>query len=73
MALFPDRLSHLERFGGLEPALASAFAGFPIEVPPLKERRRAILRWAHKILAQEAASRDRRLRGFTPDASYNFV
>jgi len=68
VALFPDRLSHLERFGGLEPALASAFAGFPIEVPPLKERRRAILRWAHKILAQEAASRDRRLRGFTPDA-----
>ena len=68
VALFPDRLEHLIRFGGLNEKLASVFAGYPIQVPAIKDRRRAILRWAHKILQQESTSLDRRMLGFTPDA-----
>lgn len=68
IALFPDSLEHLVRFGGLNDRLASVFAAYPIRVPPIKDRKRAVLRWAHKILAQEAVRRDRKLSGFTPDA-----
>ena len=68
VALFPDNLEHLVRFGGLNDRLASVFAAYPIRVPPIKDRKRAVLRWAHKILAQEAVRRDRKLTGFTPDA-----
>ncbi|MEE4144897.1 MAG: sigma 54-interacting transcriptional regulator, partial [Halieaceae bacterium] len=68
IALFPDSLEHLVRFGGLNDRLASVFAAYPIRVPPIKDRKRAVLRWAHKILAQEAVRRDRKLAGFTPDA-----
>jgi len=68
IALFPDRLENLIRRGQLSPPLASAFAGFPITVPPIKDRKQAVLRWAHKILGQEGARRDRDLKGFTPDA-----
>lgn len=68
VALFPDSLDHLVRYGGLNDKLASVFAGYPITVPPIKDRKRAVLRWAHKILSQESARRDRRVSGFTPDA-----
>lgn len=68
VALFPEGLPLLVRRGELDEALASVFAGYPIVVPPLKERGRAVLRWAHKILEQEAAQADRRIRGFTADA-----
>tara|TARA_R110000823_G_scaffold139607_4_gene269479 strand:- start:13045 stop:15171 length:2127 start_codon:yes stop_codon:yes gene_type:complete len=68
IALFPDRLERLMRRGELSTPLASAFAGFPITVPPIKDRKQAVLRWAHKILGQEGARRDRDLKGFTPDA-----
>ena len=68
VALFPDSLDRLARHGGLEPALASVFAGYPIRVPPIRDRGQAVLRWAHKILGQESARRDRRMQGFTPDA-----
>jgi len=68
IALFPDSLEHLVRHGGLNERLASIFAAYPIRVPPIKDRKRAVLRWAHKILAQEASRRDRKVTGFTPDA-----
>ena len=68
VALLPDTPEHLMRFGGLQEKLASVFAGYPIHVPPIRDRKRAVLRWAHKILAQEAGRRDRRISGFTPDA-----
>ncbi len=68
IALFPDSLEHLVRYGGLNERLASVFAAYPIRVPPIKDRKRAVLRWAHKILTQEASRRDRRVSGFTPDA-----
>ncbi|MEJ2530783.1 MAG: sigma 54-interacting transcriptional regulator [Halioglobus sp.] len=68
VALFPDRIEHLVRQGTLQEKLAGVFAGYPIRVPPLRDRRRAVLRWAHKILGQECARRDRRIIGFTPDA-----
>ena len=68
VALFPDDLDHLVQHGGLIEKLASVFAGYPILVPPIRDRKRAVLRWAHKILAQEAARRDRKIKGFTPDA-----
>lgn len=68
IALFPDELEVLMRKGGLITPLASAFAGYPIRVPPIKDRKQAVLRWAHKILGQEGALRDRRMQGFTPDA-----
>lgn len=68
VALFPDSLEHLVAHGGLNEKLASVFAGYPIIVPPIRDRKRAVLRWAHKILAQESARRDRQVIGFTPDA-----
>ena len=68
IGLFPDNLEHLVRRGELSDRLASVFAAYPIKVPPIKDRKRAVLRWAHKILSQEGARRDRRLTGFTPDA-----
>lgn len=68
VALFPEPLDALVRRGELLPALASVFAGFPIQVPPIRDRKQAVLRWAHKILGQEAAQRDRLMQGFTPDA-----
>lgn len=68
VALFPDDLDRLVRREELDPSLASVFGGYPIRVPPLRDRGRAVLRWAHKILGQESARRDRPLRGFTPDA-----
>lgn len=68
VALFPDSLEHLVAHGGLSDKLASVFAGYPIIVPPIKTRKRAVLRWAHKILGQESARRDRKVKGFTPDA-----
>jgi len=68
IGLFPDSLEHLVQHGGLNEKLASVFAAYPIRVPPIKDRKRAVLRWAHKILAQEAARRDRKVTGFTPDA-----
>ena len=68
IGLFPDDLEHLVRRGELNDKLASVFAAFPIKVPPIKDRKRAVLRWAHKILSQEGARRDRKLTGFTPDA-----
>lgn len=73
VGLFPDSLEHLVRHGGLDEKLASVFAGFPILVPPLRVRKRAILRWAHKILSQECARRDRKFRGFTPDAQLTLL
>ena len=48
--------------------LASAFAGYPIQVPPIRDRKQAVLRWAHKILGQEGENRGRDMKGFTPDA-----
>jgi DNA-binding NtrC family response regulator len=68
IALFPDTLEHLVRKGELTEPLASVFGGYPITVPPIKDRKQAVLRWAHKILGQEGAARDRNLKGFTPDA-----
>ncbi len=68
VALFPVDPLELVRRGELDQRLASVFAGFPVIVPPLRERRRAVLRWAHKILEQECTAIDRRMLGFTPDA-----
>ena len=68
IALFPDKLEVLVRRGELTLPLASAFAGYPIHVPPIKDRKQAVLRWAHKILGQEGVLRDRDMKGFTPDA-----
>lgn len=48
--------------------LASVFAAYPIRVPPMRDRQRAILRWAQKILSQERASRNIAVQGFTPEA-----
>ncbi len=68
VALFPDTPQRLLHKGDLDERLASVFAGYPIIVPPLRERPRAVLRWAHKILEQESTQSDRRVMGFTPDA-----
>ena len=68
IGLFPTDLEHLVRRQELNDKLASVFAGYPIRVPPIKDRKRAVLRWAYKILSQEGARRDRKLTGFTPDA-----
>jgi DNA-binding NtrC family response regulator len=68
IALFPDKLEVLIRRGELTESLASAFAGYPITVPPIKDRKQAVLRWAHKILGQEGVIRDRDMKGFSPDA-----
>ncbi len=68
VGLFPDGLDHLVRHRGLHPRLAGVFAGYPIVVPPIKDRKQAVLRWAHKILTQECADQGRVIKGFTPDA-----
>ena len=68
LALFPAGLPEMVAQGDLDERLASVFAGYPILVPPLRERPRAVLRWAHKILEQESTLADRRVSGFTPDA-----
>ncbi len=68
IALFPQSLERLMRKGELTETLAGAFGGYPIYVPPIKDRKQAVLRWAHKILVQEGEQRDRAMRGFTPDA-----
>lgn len=68
VALFPESIEALVRKGELDERLGSVFAGYPIVVPPLRDRGRAALRWAHKILEQESAQLDRRVSGFTPDA-----
>ena len=68
LALFPDNLEQLIRQGSLTAPLASAFAGYPIHVPPIKDRKQAVLRWAHKMLEQEGILRARDMKGFTPDA-----
>ncbi len=68
VALFPEELERLVRRGELAPQLAGVFAGYPIHVPPIRDRKQAVLRWAHKILAQEGELRHRELKGFTPDA-----
>jgi DNA-binding NtrC family response regulator len=68
IALFPEKLELLMKRGELTESLASAFAGYPITVPPIKDRKQAVLRWAHKILGQEGVLRDRDMKGFTPDA-----
>ena len=68
VALFPESIETLVRKGELDERLGSVFAGYPIQVPPLRDRGRAAQRWAHKILEQESARLDRRVSGFTPDA-----
>lgn len=68
VALFPDSLQALVAAGILQRKLASVFAAYPIRVPPMRYRQRAILRWAHKILSQECASRSIVVKGFTPEA-----
>ncbi|MFO7553496.1 MAG: sigma 54-interacting transcriptional regulator [Haliea sp.] len=68
VALFPDSLQALVAAGVLQRKLASVFAAYPIRVPPMRHRQRAILRWAHKILSQECASRNITIKGFTPEA-----
>ncbi|WP_170287283.1 sigma 54-interacting transcriptional regulator [Halioglobus maricola] len=68
IALFPESLERLVARGELDERLAGVFAGYPIQVPPLRDRGRAVLRWAHKILEQEATQVDRRVLGFTADA-----
>lgn len=68
IALFPEPLDVLVERGELAPTLASVFSAYPIKVPPIRDRKQAVLRWAHKILGQEGALRDRPMKGFTPDA-----
>ena len=68
IALFPLELEQLVAQGKLTPQLASVFAGYPIHIPPIRDRKQAVLRWAHKILEQEGRQRQRDMRGFTPDA-----
>jgi DNA-binding NtrC family response regulator len=68
VALFPDSMEKLVMHSGLSERLASVFAGYPINVPCVKDRKQAVLRWAHKILSQESAAANRPIKGFTPDA-----
>lgn len=69
MALFPADLPSLVAAGELDERLASVFAGYPILVPPLRARPQTILRWANKILAQEAGQRGLQVPGFRPEAA----
>lgn len=68
VALFPDTLEHLILYASLTEKLASVFAGYPIHVPPIKDRKQAVLRWADKILGQECEKRNEHFKGFTEDA-----
>ncbi len=68
VALFPDTIEKLILFGSLTEKLASVFAGFPINVPSIKDRKQAVLRWADKILGQESEKRGREFKGFTGEA-----
>ena len=68
VALFPDTLEHLILYASLTEKLASVFAGYPIHVPPIKDRKQAVLRWTDKILGQECEKRDKHFKGFTEDA-----
>lgn len=68
LGLFPDSIDRLLARQELTEKLASVFAGYPIRVPPLRERGSAVLRWAEKILGQEASARSREVKGFTPEA-----
>ena len=68
VALFPDTLEHLIIYASLTEKLASVFAGFPIYIPPIKDRKQAVLRWADKILGQESSKQSQHFKGFTEDA-----
>jgi len=68
LGLFPDSIDRLLARQELTEKLASVFAGYPIRVPPLRERGSAVLRWAEKILGQEASALSREVKGFTPEA-----
>ncbi|MEP0201076.1 MAG: sigma 54-interacting transcriptional regulator [Halioglobus sp.] len=68
IALFSDPLESLVARGELNEMLASVFAGYPILIPPMHMRKRAVLRWAEKILAQEVQHREVCVKGFTPEA-----
>lgn len=68
IGLFCDPLETLVSRGELNEALASAFGGYPIHIPPMRMRKQAVLRWAEKILAQEVQHRAACVKGFTPDA-----
>ncbi|TXS93727.1 hypothetical protein FV139_08785 [Parahaliea maris] len=68
VALLPDSIERLVRTQQLQERLGSVFAGYPIFVPPIRDRQRAVLRWADKILQQECADRDLAEHRFTPEA-----
>lgn len=68
VALLPDAIERLVRKQQLTERLGSVFAGYPIFVPPIRDRQRAVLRWADKILLQECESRGIAPRQFTPEA-----
>nr|WP_241263076.1 sigma 54-interacting transcriptional regulator [Parahaliea mediterranea] len=68
VALFPDAIERLIRNQQLNERLGSVFAGYPISVPPIRARQRAVLRWADKILRQECEDRGVGLPRFTPEA-----
>ncbi|MEH6589350.1 MAG: sigma 54-interacting transcriptional regulator [Halioglobus sp.] len=68
VALFPAPIEGLVRKGELSERLASVFIGYPINVPPIRDRKQAVLRWAYKILGQESTAQKKSVSGFTPDA-----
>jgi DNA-binding NtrC family response regulator len=68
VALFPAPIESLVKKGELSERLASVFVGYPINVPPIRDRKQAVLRWAHKILGQESIAKNKSVSGFTPDA-----
>ena len=68
VALFPDTIERLVQNQALTERLGSVFAGYPIYVPPIKDRQRAVQRWADKILQQECEDRSLPARQFTPEA-----
>lgn len=68
VALFPEQIEHLVHKQQLTQRLGSVFAGYPIFVPPIRDRRRAVLRWADKILLQECGDRGMAPPQFTPEA-----
>ncbi|MFV0276986.1 MAG: sigma 54-interacting transcriptional regulator [Parahaliea sp.] len=68
IALLPDSIERLLLAGQLQERLGSVFAGYPIFVPPIRDRLRAVLRWADKILQQECEARGTGALRFTPEA-----